>query len=95
MGFLDRLRGSGAGRPERAGHLHVGDPRYDGWEVVHEFEELDAARSWRQHLEEAGIEAVITSDHPLDRFGRGDIYLQVPPGRWSDAEEFLSNLDLD
>lgn len=90
MGLFDRLRGSG-----RAGELHVGDPRFDGWEVVRELEDIESARSWRAHLDEAGIEAVITSDHPLDRFGRGDIYLQVPPESWSDAEEFLSNLDLD
>ncbi len=44
---------------------------------------------------EAGIEAVISADSAPDRFGRGDIYLQVPPGSWSEAEEFLSNLDLD
>jgi hypothetical protein len=90
MGFFDRLRG-----PGRAGELHVGDPRFDDWEVVREFEDIEAARSWRAHLTEAGLEAVITSDHPLDRFGRGEIYLQVPPDSWSDAEEFLSNLDLD
>ena len=90
MGLFDRLRGPGP-----AGQLHIGDPRFDGWEVVREFEEIDAARSWRDHLTEIGIDAVITGDHELDRFGRGDIYLQVPPDRWSDAEEFLSNLDLD
>jgi hypothetical protein len=88
MGFLDRLRGPGP-----TGGLHVGDPRFDDWEVVREFEDIDSARSWRAHLEDAGIEAAITSDHELDRFGRGDIYLQVPPGAWSDAEEFLSNLE--
>ena len=69
--------------------LFVGDPSYDGWEVVRDFEELDAARAWRQHLAEAGIEAVLTSDYELDRFGRGDIALRVPPGRWSEAEELL------
>ena len=41
------------------------------------------------------MEAAITSDRPLDRFGRGDIALRVPPGRWSEAEEFLSGLDLN
>ena len=82
------------GASERAG-LHVGDPRFDDWEVVHDFEDLETARAWRQHLAEAGIEAAITSDWPLDRFGRGDIALRVQPGRWSDADEFLSNLDLD
>jgi hypothetical protein len=90
MGLFDRLRG-----PGRAGHLHLDDPRFDGWEVVREFDEIDAARSWRDHLSEAGLDAELTADHPLDRFGRGDIYLQVPPEQWSEAEEFLSNLDLD
>jgi hypothetical protein len=74
------------------GDLHIGDPRFDDWEVVRDFEEVTTARAWRQHLSEAGIEAAITSDWPLDRFGRGDIALRVPPGRWSEAEEFLSGL---
>jgi hypothetical protein len=77
------------------GELQVGDSRFDDWEVVGEFDSVDAARAWRQHLEESGLEAVITADRPLDRFGRGDIALRVPPGRWSEAEEFLSGLDLD
>ena len=47
------------GRAEQ-GELHVGDPRFDDWEVVHDFEDLETARAWRQHLEEAGMEAVIT-----------------------------------
>jgi hypothetical protein len=75
--------------------LRVGDPRFDDWEVVHDFGDLETARAWRRHLEEAGVEAVITSDWPLDRFRRGDIALRVPPGRWSEAEEFLSNLSID
>jgi hypothetical protein len=83
--------GDAAGRST----LHVGDPRFDDWEVVREFEDLESAQAWRRHLDEAGIEAVITSDHELDRFGRGDLYLQVPPGRWSEAEEFLDNFGLD
>jgi len=87
---LRRLRGPGP-----AAELQVGDPRFDDWEIVREFDEIGAARSWREHLEEVGIEAAITCDHPPDRFGRGEIYLQVPRHRWSDAEEFLSNLDLD
>ena len=90
MGFLDRLRG-----PGKETGLYVDDPRFDGWEVVREFEDIESARSWRGHLQDAGIAAEITADHALDRFGRGDIYLQVPSEQWSDAEEFLSNLDLD
>jgi len=84
-----------APRTPGQGELHVGDPRFDGWEVVGDFDSVDAARAYRQHLEEAGLEAVITADHPLDRFGHGDIALRVPPGRWSEADEFLSGLDLD
>ena len=86
MGFLDRLRGGGT--PQ----VHVGEARFDAWEVVRDFEALDAARAWRQHLEEGGIEAVLTADWPLDRFGRGDIALRVPPERWSEAEELLDGL---
>ncbi|MGB2852226.1 MAG: hypothetical protein WBC01_11230 [Solirubrobacterales bacterium] len=93
MGFRDRLRAArGQGR---ASGLEVADPRFDDWEVVREFEDVETARSWKQQLVEAGIEAVISSDHPPDRFGRGDIYLQVPPDLWSEAEEFLANLDLE
>jgi hypothetical protein len=70
--------------------LHVCDPRFDGWEVVRDFEDLPTARSFRQLLADAGIDAVLTSDWPLDRFGRGDIALRVPSGSWSDAEDLLS-----
>ncbi len=82
-------------RLDGSGELFVGDPRFDDWEPVQEFEDLATARGWRQHLEDLGVEAVITSDWPLDRFGRGDISLVVPPGSWSEAEEILSGLDLD
>jgi hypothetical protein len=73
--------------------VHVNDPRFDHWEVVRDFEDTETARAWRQHLEEAGVDAVLTSDWPLDRFGRGDIALRVPPGSWSEAEELLGDLD--
>ena len=88
MSPLFRRRRSGSGAD-----LHVGDPRYDEWEVVRDFEDLKTAQAWRLHLAERGIEAAITSDWPLDRFGRGDVALRVPPESWSDAEEFLSGLD--
>lgn len=71
----------------------MGDPRYDGWEPMRDFEDLPTARAFRDHLSEAGIPAVLTSDWPLDRFGRGDIALRVPAERWSDAEELLSGLE--
>ena len=81
------------GRRERASDLFVGDPRFDDWEVVRDFEDLATARAWRGHLAEAGIEAVITADWPLDRFGRGDIAVRVPAARWGDAEAFPSGWD--
>lgn len=80
------------GRRVREPDVHVGDPRFDGWETVREFEDVKTARAWAAHLREAGIEAAVTADHPPDRFGRGDVYLQVPPGRWSEAEELLGGL---
>lgn len=80
-------------RRAREPELHVGDPRFDAWDVVRDFEDLPTARSFRQHLDEAGIEAALTADWPLDRFGRGDIALRVPPGSWSDAEELLDDAD--
>jgi hypothetical protein len=79
-------------RTAREPELHVGDPRFDGWEVVRDFEDLSTARAFRQQVSDAGIEAVLTADWELDQFGRGDIALRVPPGAWSDAEEFLSGL---
>ena len=80
-------------RRAREPELHVGDPRFDGWEVVRDFEDIPTARSFRQHLTDAGLEAALTADWPLDRFGRGDIALRVPPGRWSDAEELLGDYE--
>jgi hypothetical protein len=85
--MLRRLR-----RRAREPVVHIGDPRFDAWEVVRDFEDLESARAWRQHLSEAGIECALTSDWPLDEFGRGDIALRVPPGRWSEAEELLGEL---
>jgi len=71
----------------------VGDPRVEGWETVSTFEERAAALAWRDQLRGLGIDAVCVADHPLDRFGRGDIYLVVPPDQWSRANEIVENLD--
>ena len=78
-------------KPAREPQLHVGDPRFDSWEVVRDFEDLPTALAFRQQLTESGIEAVLTADWALDRFGRGDIALRVQPGDWSTAEELLSD----
>jgi hypothetical protein len=77
----------------REPQVYVGDPRFDDWEVVRDFDDLATGRAFRQQVAEAGVEAVLTSDWPLDRFDRGDIALRVPPGMWSDAEEILSDLE--
>ena len=91
MSLRDRFRRrqKGPGGAE----IHIGDPRFDDWEVVRDYEDRDTARAFRQALEEAGIPAELTSDWPLDRFGRGDIALRVPDGHWSDAAELLSGLE--
>jgi hypothetical protein len=75
--------------------LHVGDPTYDDWVVVRDFDDLDTALAFRDQLRDAGIKAVLTSDWPLDRFGRGDIGLRVEGGDYGDAEVLLSGLDED
>ena len=81
------------GRAGREPELHVGDPRFDAWEVVRDYEDLATARAFRQQIQDAGIDAVLTSDWPLDRVGRGDIALRVPPEAWGDAEVLLDGLD--
>jgi hypothetical protein len=81
-------------RGQGRGEVHVGDPRFDDWEPVREFEDVEGARAWYAHLSAAGFDAVLTADWPLDRFGRGDIALRVAPGQWSDADAMLDNLDL-
>lgn len=97
MGLLDRVRNLFGGRGPGPGQtpVHVDDPRFDSWEVVRQFGDLRTARAWHQALAEAGVEAALTADWPLDRFGRGEIFLQVPVELWSEAELLLSNLDLD
>ena len=73
--------------------VSVGDPRLNGWETVSMFNDRETAMAWRDQLRELGIDAACTTDHPLDRFGRGDIYLVVPPNQWSRANEILENVD--
>jgi hypothetical protein len=49
--------------------------------------------AWRDQLRALGLDASCVADRPLDRFGRGDIYLVVPPDQWSRATEIVENLD--
>ncbi len=87
----DRIRSRTPGPGQTP--VHVGDPRFDEWEVVRDFGDLGTARAWHQSLTEAGIESALTADWELDRFGRGDIALRVPPESWSEAEMMLSNIE--
>jgi hypothetical protein len=81
------------GRAAKEDAVSIGDPRLEGWETVSVFEERTTALAWRDQLRNMGVEASCMADHPLDRFGRGDIYLVVPPEQWSRANEILENLD--
>jgi len=71
----------------------IGDPRLEDWETISTFEEQTTALAWRDRLRDMGLDAQCAADHPLDRFGRGDIYLVVPPEQWSRANEIVENLD--
>jgi hypothetical protein len=71
----------------------IGDPRLDGWETVSTFEDRVTALAWRDRLRDLGLNASCVADHALDRFGRGDIYLVVPPEQWSRATEVIDNLE--
>ena len=75
--------------------VHVGDPYYDDWTVVRDFEQLDTALAFRDQLRDGGIKAVLTSDWPLDRFGRGEIALRVEGDDYGDAEVLLSGMEDD
>ena len=72
--------------------MAVGDPRFSGWETVITFEDQNTALAWRDQLRSMGVDASCVSDHPLDRFSRGDIYLVVPMSQWSRASEIVDNL---
>jgi hypothetical protein len=94
MGFRSRLGGigrllGGESHADGQAELHVGDARFDDWEVVRDFAELEAARAWRQLLSEHDVQSALTADWPLDEFGRGDIALRVPKGRASEAVQIL------
>jgi hypothetical protein len=80
-------------RREREPAVSIGDPRLEGWETVSEFEDQRTAVAWRDQLRTMGVDASCVADHPLDGFGRGDIYLVVPPAQWSRANEIVENLE--
>jgi hypothetical protein len=87
---LSRFR---KGRAAKEPAVAIDDPRLAGWETVSTFEDQKTAVAWRDQLRGLGVDASCVADHPLDRFGRGDVYLVVPPAQWSRATEILENLD--
>jgi hypothetical protein len=70
----------------------ITDPRFDAWETVGKFEDQGTAVACRDQLRARGVDAACVADHPLDHRGPGDIYLVVPPDKWSRANEILENL---
>lgn len=80
-------------RASRGPAVSIADSRLEDWETVSTFEEQTTAVAWRDQLRSMGLDAQCTADHPLDRFGRGDIFLVVPPEQWSRASEIVENLD--
>ncbi|MFN2612962.1 MAG: hypothetical protein ABR536_06300 [Solirubrobacterales bacterium] len=94
MSLADRARRffkdvEGPIHPDGIGELHVGEPKFDDWEVVRDFNDLETGRAFRQALTDQGLEAILTSDYEPDQHGRADIALRVPPGKWSEANELL------
>ena len=80
-------------RAARESPVLIGDTRLEDWETVSTFEDETTAVAWRDQLRATGIDAQCAADHPLDAFGRGDIYLVVPPGEWSRANDIVENLE--
>jgi hypothetical protein len=81
------------GRVAKDQPVSIGDPRLESWETVSVFEDERTAVAWRDQLRAMSVDASCTADRPLDRFGRGDIYLVVPPDQWSRATEIAENLE--
>lgn len=86
---LFRRRGGVAREPDVA----IDDPRFEGWETVATFEDEKTAVAWRDQLRALHVDSACVADRAPDRFGRGDIYLVVAPGQWSQANEFLEGLE--
>ena len=80
-------------RASKESSVLIDDPRVADWETVGSFEDQTTALAWRDRLREIGLDAACAADHAPDRFGRGDIYLIVPPEQWSRANEIVDNLD--
>ena len=80
-------------RASREAQVAIADPRFEDWETVTTFEDRETALAWRDQLRSLDVDAACVADHPLDSYGRGDIYLVVAPGQWSRANEIVEQLD--
>jgi hypothetical protein len=80
-------------RRQSSPQVHIRDPRFDDWEVVADYEELETALAFRDGLRELGVTAELTSDYPLDEFKRGDLALRVPADQYGDATVALDGLE--
>lgn len=80
-------------RAAKEPRVSIADPRFEDWQTVSVFEDDSTAVAWRDQLRAMGIDAACVADHPLDAFGRGDIYLVVPSTQWSRATEIVDNLE--
>lgn len=74
--------------------MHVGDPRFDSWQTVEEYEDVSTATAFAGRLTELGIPNAVTADWEPDRHGRGTIFLQVPDGHYDDATVAIEGWDL-
>jgi hypothetical protein len=81
-------------RKAREPQVHIGDPRFDGWETVEDYEDLATATAFAGRLTELGIPNALTADWQLDSHGRGEIYLQVPGEHYDEATVAVSGYDL-
>ncbi len=72
--------------------MSVADPRFGDWETVSVFEDQATAVAWRDQLRGLGVDVNCVADHPLDAYGRGEIFLVVPAEHWSRANEIIENL---
>jgi hypothetical protein len=80
-------------RAPREPSIAIAAPRFEDWETVGTFHDGATAIAWRDQLRGLDLDAACVADHPLDSHGEGDIYLVVPPGQWSRANEIVEALD--
>ena len=80
-------------RAAREPAVLIADTALEDWETVATFDDRTTALAFRDQLRGLGVDAKCAADHELDRFGRGDIFLVVPPDQWSRANEIIDNLD--